>query len=114
MARNRITFEIDFDQSNRAIYRFTGSQRQPTLDEVENYIIDNRLQWKIPDSFMICAVRGNSAEGEEQHYFDEYDEKNKVLELWGYDCDSYSCPICGHEREMSGKKCPVCMRPWEE
>ena len=109
MARNKITFERDFDDVGRAIYTFTGSQRQPTLVEIEEYI-ENEQPSEIEDEFMVYAIKGHS----------EYQgwglgEPNKTVEFWGYSGgrgDS-SCPICGHERDYSGDKCPVCFKPWE-
>jgi hypothetical protein len=114
MARNKITFEKDYDEACRAIYRFSGTQRQPTLDEIEEFIVDNNLQYEIDDYFMVCAIKGSAAESGYQGWNDN--EKNKVVEFWGYNGGSGDgcCPICGHERDMSGSRCPVCDKPWEE
>jgi len=116
MARNKITFKKEWED-NRWIYSFTGSQRQPTLNEIHEFIVDNRLQDEIDDAFMVCAIKGRVAEADDGFQFGEVEE-DKTVDFWGYEggggtYDS-SCPICGHERDMSGKECPVCMRPWEE
>ena len=109
MARNKILFEKEYMDDNRWEYRFSGSQRQPTLHEIHDYIVENRLQSEIDDYFMVCAVKGNAAERDDGFQFAD-EEENKTVILWGYDG---SCPICGKERDLSGNKCPVCERPWE-
>ena len=113
MARNKITFEREWDDVGRATYKFTGSQRQPTLSEIEEFI-ENERPSEIEDEFMVCAVKGRSEGGAQCWDLGGY-EPSKTIEFWGYNGGSGdgTCPICGHERDMSGSKCPVCLRPWE-
>lgn len=112
VARNKITLEVDYDDSGRAVYRFTGSQRQPTLNEIEEWIADNRPD-EIKDYFAVCAIKCQDIDGGYQGFNEP--EVNKTVEFWGYDGgsgDGGSCPICGHERDVAGSVCPVCCRPW--
>ncbi|MBR3459142.1 MAG: hypothetical protein IKH16_13475 [Selenomonadaceae bacterium] len=114
MARNKITFEKEYGDDYRWTYRFIGSQRQPTPDEIEDFIEENNLQREIEDDFMVCAIKGKVAGGGYQGFLEE--EKNTVVELWGYNGGSGdgSCPICGHERDMGLDVCPICLRKWAE
>ena len=111
MARNKITFEQTYDDTCRRQYIFTGSQRQPTLVEARNFIVENGLYNEIYDYFGIAHVKLRGAE--------EWmpPEDCKTLVLYGYEGgsgDGGSCPVCGHERDMSGTVCPVCLKPWED
>ena len=108
MARNKITFEKEWED-NRWIYSFTGSQRQPTLNEISNFIVENRLYDEIDDYFGIAAVKIK-----EEEYVPPEDAL--TVTLYGYDGgqNDGSCPVCGHERDMSGDRCPVCEKPWAE
>ena len=101
MAKNKITFERDFDDVGRAIYKFTGSQRQPTMNEIEEWLEENDPA-EIEDYFMVCAMKCKET------------EENKTVEFWGYDGgkNDGSCPICGKERDLSKNYCPVCLKPW--
>ncbi len=113
MARNKITFEREWDDVGRATYRFTGSQRQPTMNEIEAWLEDNRPS-EIEDEFMVFAMKCQDFGGGYQGFGEP--EENKTVEFWGYNggMNDGTCPICGHERDLGGKKCPVCFRPWEE
>lgn len=108
MARNKITFTKEWTDDSRWEYIFTGSQRQPTLVEARNFIIENHLQDEIEDYFGVVHMNLDSEEWIPP-------EENLSLVLRGYNGGSGDgcCPICGHERDMSGSKCPVCLRPWE-
>ena len=110
MAKNKIKFERDWDDVGRAVYRFTGSHRPPTIAEIEEFIQDE-CPGEIEDEFMVLAIKGHI---EYQGW--ETGEKSKEVEFWGYNggMGDGSCPICGKERDLSGSKCPVCFRPWEE
>ena len=112
MAKNKITFERDFDDVGRATYRFTGSQRQPTMNEIEEWLESNNPS-EIEDYFMVYAMKCKDLGGNYQGFGEP--EKNKTVEFWGYygGANDGSCPICGKERDLSGKFCPVCDRPWE-
>lgn len=112
MARNKITFTQDYDDTNRNVYYFTGSQRQPTINEIFDFIEDNHLKDEIEDYFLVLAI--NPKADNNSGIFDE--EESKTVEFWGYNGGGgefgSSCPICGHERDMGGDKCPVCDKPW--
>ena len=114
MAKNKITFEREFDDVGRATYRFTGSRRQPTLNEIEEFIENNKRSIDLDDAFMVCAVKCKSEDCGYQGFGEP--EVNKTVEFWGYDGgrNDGSCPICGKERDLSGSRCPVCLREWEE
>ena len=114
MARNKITFERTWDDVGRATYIFTGSQRQPTLVEIQDWI-EAHNPMEIGDPFMVCAIKCQDLSGGYQSGYGE-GEESKTVELWGYSGgrNDGSCPICGHERDLSESKCPVCDRPWEE
>ena len=113
MAKNKVSFEKDWDDVGRAIYKFTGSQRQPTLNEVEEFIENNRPS-EIEDEFMVCAVKVHIGDVYQGWDINE-PEPNKTIEFWGYNGgrNDGSCPICNHERDLSGDKCPVCLKPWD-
>ena len=113
MARNKITFEREWDDVGRATYRFTGSQRQPTMNEIEEWLEDNAPR-EIEDEFMVYAMKCRSLGGGYQGFGEP--EENKTMIFWGYNGgrNDGSCPICGKERDLSGSKCPVCFKPWEE
>lgn len=111
--KNKISFEREWDDEGRAIYRFTGSQRQPTMNEIEEWIENNNPS-EIEEYFMVYALKCKDIGGYQG--FDEYEpEENKTIEFWGYygGKNGGSCPICGKERDLSGERCPVCDRPWE-
>jgi hypothetical protein len=109
MAKNKISWSMEYDKENRAHYYFTGSQRQPTLAEIHNFIIDNRLQDKIDDFFGVTYINFTADEW-------VYPEECLTVEVIGYNGGSHDgdCPVCGHERDMSGSRCPVCDKPWED
>ncbi len=108
MAKNKITFKKEFGDDLRVHYYFTGSQRQPTLVEVNNFIRENRLEDDMPDYFGVAHIQLKPEDWIPP-------EENRTLTLSGYDggTGDGSCPICGHERDMSGDVCPVCLRGWE-
>ncbi|MBQ7516393.1 MAG: hypothetical protein IJS96_08935 [Schwartzia sp.] len=108
MARNKITFEIVWGDDQRAHYFFTGSQRQPTLVEINNFICENRLEDDLPDYFGVTHIALKDQEWVPP-------EEVKTVEFLGYDggTGDGSCPVCGHERDMSKDVCPVCLRGWE-
>lgn len=109
MAKNKISWSMEYDKENRAHYYFTGSQRQPTLAEIHNFIIDNRLQDKIDDFFGVTYINFTADEW-------VYPEECLTVEVIGYNGGSHDgdCPVCGHERDMTGTRCPVCDKPWED
>ena len=108
MAKNKITFEMERGEDGRCEYRFTGSLRQPTFVEIQNYINDNRLHDNIDDFFGIAFLSFK-----EEGYIPP--EVNTAIVLRGYDggTGDGSCPVCGHERDMGGDRCPTCLKPWE-
>lgn len=113
MARNKITFEKEYDEiSKRNSYFFTGSQRQPTINEILDFVKDTRLEDEIDDYFLVVAI--NPRADRDSGFLD--DSEDKTVEFWGYNGGSgefdSSCPICGHERDMGGDKCPICDKPW--
>ena len=109
MAKNKITWAMEYDKENRAHYYFTGSQRQPTLVEIHNFIVDNHLQGWVDDTFGVTYINFSA---------DEWvpPEAYLTVEFVGYNGGIHdgSCPVCGHERDMSGSRCPVCDKLWEE
>ena len=109
MAKNKISWSMEYDKENRAHYYFTGSQRQPTLAEIHNFIIDNRLQDKIDDFFGVTCINFTADEWVSA-------EECLTVEIMGYNGGSHDgdCPVCGHERDMTGSRCPVCDKPWED
>ncbi len=113
MAKNKITFEKEYGEDSRYSYYFTGSQRQPTINEILDFIEDNHLKDEIDDYFLVLVINPK-ADGD-CGLFDE--DENKTVEFWGYDGGqgkyNNGCPICGHERDMGGDVCPVCLKPWE-
>ena len=111
MAKNKITFERDFDDVGRAIYKFTGSQRQPTMNEIEEWLEENDPA-EIEDYFMVCAMKCKNLDSGYQGFGET--EENKTVEFWGYNGgkNGGSCPICGKERDLSKNYCPVCLKPW--
>lgn len=109
MARNKITFETEY-RNGRMLYHFTGNKRQPTIVEAYDFLVENRLFNEINDSFGVACI-------------DLYEkdwlppEEACTLTFEGYDGGtggSGSCPICGHERDLSGDYCPICKRKWQE
>jgi hypothetical protein len=108
MAKNKISWSMEYDKENRAHYYFTGSQRQPTLAEIHNFIIDNHLQDKIDDFFGVTCINFTADEWVSA-------EECLTVEVIGYNGGSHDgdCPVCGHERDMTGSRCPVCDKPWE-
>lgn len=114
MAKNKITFKKEYGEDSRYSYYFTGSQRQPTINEILDFIKDNRLEDEIDDCFLVFAINPK-ADRNSGASFD--DEEDKTVEFWGYDGGQgkygSGCPICGHERDLSGDKCPICFKPWE-
>lgn len=111
MAKNKIIFEHEIDDVGRALYRFTGSQRQPTINEIIEFL-ENKSPQEIEDCFMVLAIKCKDL-GDSYQGFGE-PEETKTVEFWGYDggVGSGNCPICGHERDLSGDRCPVCLKPW--
>lgn len=105
MARNKITFEKEYMDDGRWEYRFTGSLREPTLTEAMNFIVESRLWDEIDDIFGVTYIRFKSEEWLPP-------EESKTLVFMGYDDNRDSCPICGHERDMGGNVCPVCLKKW--
>lgn len=106
MARNKITFNREYE-NGRWEYTFTGSVRQPTLVEINNFIAEKRLYDGIDDYFGIAVVQTKA---------EEYvpPEDALTVTLYGYDggCNDGSCPVCGRERDFSKDYCPVCERRW--
>ena len=115
MAKNKITFEKSHDDTFRAVYRFTGSCRQPTMNEIEEFIEDNLRSSDFDDAFMVYAMKCQRDDCGYQGGFGS-ETINKTVEFWGYDggMNDGSCPICGKERDLSGEHCPVCLKPWGE
>lgn len=108
MAKNKITYERFRDSDyNHTVHRFTGSLRQPTLYEANNYLWEHRAE--INYEFGGLAIWARFRLGEEYILAEE----SKTLELYEYDDYSDDCPICGRERALSGDNCPFCNRPWE-
>lgn len=110
MAKNKITFAKEYDAiGNRTKYYFTGSQRMPTLIEVQDFIQEKHLADEMDDYFGIAHINLKPEEWVPP-------EECRTLTLLGYDGGTNygSCPVCGHEREMSGDTCPVCLRKWDE
>ena len=114
MARNKITFEKEYGEDSRYSYYFTGSQRQPTINEILNFIKDNCLEDEIDDYFLILVINPK-ADMDGGGLFNE--GENKTVEFWGYDGGqgkyNSGCPICGKERDLGGENCPVCNKPWD-
>ena len=105
MARNKITYDRDRDERLGLVHRFTGSVRQPTIIEANNYLNENNIE-----IFGIVVYAQGSG-------FGEYwlpPENSKTLELFEYEvANGDPCPICGNEKDLGGSKCPICMRPWD-
>ena len=105
MAKNKITYEWDRNERLGLVHRFTGSLRQPTIIEANNYLNENHIE-----IYGVLVFAQGSGFGEEWIP----PEESKVLQLVEYDvANGDSCPICGNEKDLGGSKCPVCMRPWE-
>ena len=106
MAKNKITYEWDRNERLGLVHYFTGSLRQPTIIEANNYINEHHIEIY----GVVVYAQGSG--------FGEYwlpPESNKTLALFEYDeANGDPCPICGNEKDLGGSKCPVCMRPWEE
>ena len=105
MARNKITYDRDRDERLGLVHRFTGSVRQPTIIEANNYLNENHIE-----IYGIVVYAQGSG-------FGEYwlpPEDSKTLELFEYEvANGDPCPICGNEKDLGGSKCPICMRPWD-
>lgn len=105
MAKNKITYERDRSERLGNVHYFTGSLRQPTIIEANNYINEHNIEIY----GMVVYAQGS--------FFGEYwlpPESNKTLALFEYEvANGDPCPICGNEKDLGGSKCPVCMRPWE-
>ena len=107
MARNKITYEAEIGSEHYGctVHYFHGSQRQPTIVEANNYINEHRIE-----IYGIMVYARGSMFGEEW----APPEENTTLRLFEYNpANGDSCPICDHERDLGGERCPVCMRPWE-
>ncbi len=44
MARNKITYRRERNERQGIVHRFTGTQRQPTIIEANNYLNENRIE----------------------------------------------------------------------
>ena len=108
MARNKITFGKEYTDYGRWKYTFTGSQRQPTLAEINNFIVEKHLGDEIDDYFGVAIGHLKPEEWVPP-------EDCLTIEIWGYDGGKGdgSCPVCNHERDFSGDRCPVCDKPWD-
>ena len=105
MARNKITYDWDRDERLGLVHRFTGSVRQPTIIEANNYLNENNIE-----IFGIVVYAQGSGFGE----YSLPPENSKTLELFEYEvANGAPCPICGNEKDLGGSKCPICMRPWD-
>lgn len=105
MAKNKIAYEWDRSARLGLVHRFIGSQRQPTIIEANNYLNEHHIE-----IYGVLVFAQGSGFGEEWIP----PEESTVLQLIEFDeANGDSCPICGHEQDLGGSKCPVCMRPWE-
>lgn len=106
MAKNKITYKREYSERfGCKVHYFTGSQRQPTIVEANNYINEHHIE-----IYGIVVFAQGSMFGEEW----VPPEEGVVLRLFEYEeSNEERCPICGHEHDLGGSKCPVCMRPWE-
>ena len=106
MARNKITHEIMWEpiKMDYRIIRLTGSQRQPTMAEAQQYLAEHDLPVEI-------WVTGFFNNGE---WMDA--SECKTLELWEYTAMKNGvCPICNTASGMYKtleEKCPCCGREW--
>lgn len=100
MSSNEITYTAD-SIGDSIRYIFTGSQRQPTLLEVNNYCVRNRLEI----GFCVVLVR------DPEEWVPPEDAKS--VELLNINCNEDKCPICGRERDLWKDNCPTCGTPWE-
>ena len=105
MAKNKITYDRDRNARLGLVHRFTGSLRQPTIIEANNYLNENNIEIY----GILVFAQGNG--------FGEYwnpPEDSTTLELFEYEvANGDPCPICGNEKDLGGSKCPICLRPWE-
>ena len=107
MAKNKITYERDWDNKRYGctVHYFTGSLRQPTIVEANNYINEHRLE-----IYGIMVFAQGSMFGEEWLP----PEENTTLRMFEYDAQNGDhCPICGHEHDLGGERCPVCNKRWD-
>ena len=107
MARNKITYKREYSERfGCKVHYFTGSHRQPTIVEANNYINEHRIE-----IYGIVVFAQGAMFGEE--YVPP--EEGLVLRLFEYDAENGDhCPICGHEHDLGGERCPVCNKRWEE
>lgn len=104
MAKNKITFEERYDSvRSRTEYILTGSQRQPTIVEANNYLIENHIE--VIEYFGVTLINFASEEWVPP-------DECKSLVFYGYDGGECTCPICGHERDLYKDTCPTCGKPW--
>ena len=107
MAKNKITYEREWNDEHYGctVHYFTGSQRQPTIIEANNYINEHNIE-----IYGIMVYARGSMFGEEW----APPEENTTLRLFEYDpANGDSCPICNHERDLGGERCPVCNKRWD-
>ena len=114
----KITFERRYNERyGRDEYLFTGARRQPTVNEILDFIKDENLWRQIEwPGYMILGLPVDEDAFCGCGWGDEYDEPSKtvVFQSWHGGEGEGSCPVCGHERDMGGTRCPVCWKPWDD
>lgn len=95
MAANKISYEWNERGDG---YIFTGSQRQPTLVEIHNFLLENHIS--LEGVYVVCARLGGSWWAPEECTSVELLEFNET------------CPVCGKPFKMDADICPICHKEW--
>lgn len=105
MPKQKLTHEIEWEPvtGSYRILKITGSQRQPTMAEAQEYLYQNHLPEEI-------WVAGFYHSGE----WDDWTE-SRTLELREYTAlKEGMCPICHQALDLyhDKNKCPCCGKTW--
>lgn len=104
MAKNKLSHKVYCDEKHdiNNIIEITGSIRQPTLVEAQNYILENGLSDFI--GLKVAAASGGELIPPEE-------ARTLALYTYGY---GQGCPICNHMENLKLDHCPVCLKKWSE
>lgn len=94
---NKISYEWN-NQGNGFI--FTGSQRQPTMIEIHNFLLTNHIF--LEGVYVACVRLGGDWLPPEEC---------TSVELIEF---AEQCPVCGKSFELDTDICPICHKKWNE
>ncbi len=95
MSRNKITMEW-LEHGEGMV--FTGSVRQPTFAEINNWCVENHMS--LEDTYVAAVTLG------------EWVPPEVVRSVTLFNFDRDDCPVCHKRISDSTDICPVCKKPW--